>query len=289
MITVHGEMSDYAIMKQVQQLKLSNPQMAVVTLDDKTDFSALAADESLYLVSHGNAGNGNLRDIKRPALLGWLTDPNRGVPQHFGGIVILSCYSGLQAKPPDPSLAIYLATGLAGRAAAGTPVAGANGFSFGTPEFKKSGYSSVLSMDLAAFYFAAADGEMIKAWLTHKPTHTGGVLKDKFNINVDTSKTIEEHLVTVQQIPPKTPEEIAKALVTAFAKDAKAIEAKLDDIIENKIPGNSVAERADYLVNNDQEADVITWNTTIDTQYELFHDLYLWASAANAFTVAKVA
>jgi hypothetical protein len=289
MITVNGENSDYAIMKQVQQLKLAYPHMAVVTLDDKTDFSALAADERLYLVSHGNVGNGNLRDIKRAPLLSWLTDQHRGVPKNFGGIVILSCYSGLQVKSPEPSLAAYLATGLAGRAAAATPVAGANGFSFGTPEFKRSGYSSVVSMDLAAFYFAHDDGEMTKAWLKHRPTHTGGVLKDKLKINVDTSKTIEEHLVTVQQAPPKTPEEITKEFVAAFAKEAKAIEAKLEDIIENKIPGSTVAERADYLVNNDKEADVITWNATIDTQYELFHGLYLWASPADAFTVAKVA
>jgi hypothetical protein len=76
------------------------------------------------------------------------------VPQKFGGIVILACYSGLEAG--TASLAAYLAAGLKGRAAADTPAAGANGFSFGTPEFRKSERSSVLSMDLATFTMPAS-------------------------------------------------------------------------------------------------------------------------------------
>jgi hypothetical protein len=288
-ITVNGHESDYAIMKQVQQLELLHHQMPIVTLDDTTDFSALAAGETLYMVSHGNISNGNFADIKRPELLSWLTDQSRGVPPNFGGIVILSCYSGLEVKAGQGSLAAYLAGGLKGRAATGTPVAGANGYSFGTPEFRRSGRSSVLSMDLAAFYYASSDVEMIKAWLNHKPTHTDGVLKDMLTVKVDTGKTIEEQLATVQKAPTKTPEAIAHAYVTAFANEAKAIESRLENII-NSIPGDSVAARADYLVDqaNAQKPDVVSWNQAIDKQDTLFHDLYLWAPVVNAFTKVNV-
>jgi hypothetical protein len=288
MITVSGSESDYAIMKQVQQLRIAYPQMAVGTLDAGTDFSALAAQEKLYLVGHGNPGNGNIRDIKRPDLVKSLTDQGHGVPPSFGGIIILSCYSGLMAKPPQASLAAHLATELTRRTAAGTTVAGANGFAFGTPEFRKSGVSSVLLMELAAFYYAAANDMMIEAWLKHRPTHAGGVLKDTHGIDVDTGTTIGENLVSAQPRLKKTPEEIAEDHVIAFAKEAKLIEEKLTDIIKTKIPGNSVADRSEHLVKHDTDPAVIAWNTAIDRQYALFGGLYLWASAADAFTVATV-
>jgi hypothetical protein len=284
MITVNGDADDYAIMKQVQQLKLAYPNMAVTTLDGGTNFSALAADETLYLISHGDIGDGDLRGITRADLLKWLTG---SVPRNFGGIVILSCYSGLEADPPTPSLAAYLATGLKGHAATGTHVAGSNGFSFGTPEFGKSGRSSVLPIDLAAFYFAKDNDMMVKAWLAHKPTHPGGVLND-LGLNVNTGETIGDQLTAGQAKLGKTPEEIAEKYVIAFAKESKDIEGRLETLIETKIPGNSVATRADYLVNNGANADVIDWNQAIARQYELFSGLYLFASMAGAFTVTDV-
>ena len=292
MIVVNGLESDYAIMKQVQQLRLQNRQMTVVKLDDKTDFSKLAASEKLYLVSHGDISTGCFKEIDKKLLLDWLTDRRLGVPEKFGGIVILSCYSGMRMDDDQKeySLAEYLATGLVGRAAAGTLVEGANGYSFGTPEFAKSGYSSVLSMDLAAFYYASIDepNHMVEAWLKHKPAHAGGVLNADLGITVDTGKTIEEHLTTVQGSQGKAPDKIALEYVTPFAKEAKGIEALLDLIIVNKIQGSSVLERARYLMNNPKDADVVNWNNAIDRQYKLFGDLYLWAPPAKAFTAAKV-
>jgi hypothetical protein len=53
----------------------------------------------------------------------------------------------------------------------------------------------------------------------HKSTHADGVLKDKLGIDVNTGKTIGEHVGAVQN---KTSEEIALEYVTAFAKEAKA-------------------------------------------------------------------
>jgi hypothetical protein len=281
MITVSGRdgedpKSDYAIMKQVQQLKLAQPQMAIVPLDAGADFSGLRADEKLYLVAHGNSGNGNIADVKRAALLGWLRDDTRGVPRDFGGIVILSCYSGMEVKEKEPSLAAYLAGALAGRVATGTTVTGANGFSFGTPEFRKSGLSSVLRMELVDFYFAANTEKMRDVWLDRKPTHTGGVLKD-----VDIGKTIREHLEASKA------EDIAEAYIADFAKDSQEIEKELIDLIA-KIPGNTVAERTDHLVSQGADPSVHAWNAAIDRQYSLFGALYLWALPADAFTVVTV-
>jgi hypothetical protein len=283
MITVSGKgsESDYAIMKQVQQLKIARPQMAIVPLHAGTDFSGLGADEKLYLVAHGNSGNGNIVDVKRAALAHWLTDPARGVPANFGGIVILSCYSGMVTKGNEPSLAAYLADALAGRAATGTTVTGANGYSFGTPEFRKSGLSSVLLMELVDFNFAVNVDNMRDVWLQRRPTHTGGVLK-----NVDLGKTIQEHLDAIQA-KNNTTEEIANAYIADFAKDSKAIEEELALIIK-KIPGNTVAERADHLVNQGTDPSVQAWNVAIDRQYALFGNLYLWASPADAFKVVTV-
>jgi hypothetical protein len=288
MITVHGDKADYAIMKQVQQLKIANPNMQIVALDGSTDFSALNADETLYLVSHGDIETGDLRDIDRHTLLDWLKTPGRQVRRDFGGIVILSCYSGLEVDeqdpkgPPDPSkysLAKFLAIGLTGQVDAGRSIAGANGYSFGTPEFQASGRSSVLPIELAAFYSPDYVDAMIAGWLKRRPTHSGGVLRDELNINVNTAQTIKDHL------DEKTSEVIAKKYVTAFAKDAKEIEAQLQAIITNKIQGATVADRAAYLVNNGARPEVIEWNQAIERQYRLFHTLYLWASPGEAFTV----
>jgi hypothetical protein len=285
-ITVNGKESDYAIMKQVQQLRLMDPDMAVVTLDASTDFSKLAANETLYLVSHGDEGSGSLRGIDRAVLLGWLKQQARGVPLKFGGIVLQSCYSGLQPTS-EPSLAKYLAEGLAGQAAPGTTVEGANGYTYGTPEFRKTRRSSVLPRKLWAFNSpGGAPTQMIRDWLNHKPTHAAGVLKDKLNITVDEGKTISDNLATLR-LPQKTPEEVATEYLADFTKQAKAIEAELVSII-GKIPGNSVAQRAEHLVSHAADQDVSKWNTAIEKQYALYGDFYLWAPAADAFTTATI-
>lgn len=290
MIAVNGLESDYAIMKQVQQLRLQNRLMTVVKLDETTDFSKLTPGEKLYLVSHGDINTGCFKEIDKKVLLGWLADKQHGVSPRCGGIVILSCYSGMRMDDAraEYSLAEDVATGLVGQLAADTLVEGANGYSFGTPEFGKSGYSSVLSMDLAAFYYASNDDAMIEAWLKHKPAHAGGVLNVDLGITVDTGKTIEEQLTTVRESQGKEPEEIARGYITAFAREAKGIEALLDLIIESRIQGDSVLARARYLMNNVEVPDVINWNNAIDRQYELFGNLYLWAPSGKAFTAAKV-
>ncbi|HEY1623746.1 MAG TPA: hypothetical protein VGG16_08095, partial [Streptosporangiaceae bacterium] len=207
----------------------------------------------------------------------------------FGGIVLLSCYSGQQKIQNEPSLAGLLARELSGHAAPGTAVSGANGYSFGSPEFRRSGRSSVLPEELATFYNAADNQRMATAWLARKPTHTEGVLEEKLDIVVDTGKTILENLETLEQ-PEKSPRETALEYVASFAVDAKEIENQLRRVLVN-IRKQSVAAMTEYLVDpvNGELVDVINWNNAIDRQYKLFKDLYLWAPDGTAFTTAQVA
>jgi hypothetical protein len=276
-------------LKQLQQLKIAYPHMAIEGLGDSTNFSKLAKDETLYLVGHGDATDGNFRGVTRAELLTWLTRQQGGVPSNFGGIVIQSCYSGLQRKPPEPSLVEFVATGLAGKTASGTPVAGANGYSFGTPEFGKTRRSSVLPMDLDAFYSVQDITKMTDVWLQHKPTHDGGILKKELGIDVDTGKTIEAQLTAIQKSPDKTPKEIARQFVTTFAETARQIEKKLREITID-VPGYSASTIVGYMVdpNNSSKPEVDEWNKAVNLQYGLFGDHYLWAPTAGAFTVKNV-
>jgi hypothetical protein len=280
MIRVHGAKDDYAIMKQVQQIKLAYPHMTIGMLDQNVDFSQLDAAEKLFLVSHGNAASGDLSNIDRYELLGWLKADGRGVPRDFGGIVICSCYSGLGG---DHSLARHIAQGLAGKAAAGTTVAGANGYSFGTPEFGSSGLSSVLRQELKSFY-TFTEETMASEWPKVKPTHAGGVLATKWNIQVNIDKTIQENLDTNEALR-STPDAV-KDQLTIFAQEGKGLESQLKDAIK-QVAGDAVVERADNIVAGNTPA-VNSWNAAIARQYQLFDEYYLWAPAQAAFTVVPV-
>jgi hypothetical protein len=281
MIAVKGAVNDYAIIKQVQQLKLAFPWMRIVELGEMADFSGLGGDERLYLVAHGEATTGELRAVARGTLLSWLTS----VPRQFGGIVILSCYSGLAIQ--QLSLAGHVARELVGRVATGTPVAGANGYSYGTPEFGRSGYSSVLPMSLGDFNNLGIPFSIAKmnAWLDHTPTHPEGVLKHDLPV-VATDKTIRNQLATAQ----KASLENVRGYITDFVGKAKVIEERLEDIIKNKITdGGTAAERVRYLVANEANEHVAAWNEAIVQQDELFRNFYLWATPGDAFTVFTVA
>lgn len=284
MIVVTGNPSDYAIMKQVQQLKRMDPNLAVAPLNDQTDFSKLRLDEAVYLVGHGAAGL--LFSINKDDLANWLTDAKRGLPKNFGGeIVLLSCYSG-ETSFSGLSLAAHLAGKLAGHAVKGTKVWGANGYSYGTREFQLTKRSSVLEDSLSSFYTAGSAVSMAGAWLKHNPTHTGGVLQS-MGIKVEVTRSIREHLATVAASLQKTPEVIADEYVASFTKDAKAIEQTLKDIINDPaVKGTTVAEKAEFLVTNPTDKNVLAWNQAIDRQYDLFSGFYLWA--LQPFTLATV-
>ncbi len=277
--------SDYAIMKQIQQIRLilGNNAMPVVPLDPQPDLSTLAIDQKIYVVSHGTTSDFILEYVKKDALLGYFTHATHGLPQNFrGDIIILSCYGGDNSY--KTSIAGYLANGLKGRAAANTVVTGAIGYSFGTPEFGHTGRSSVLRD--SDFYSVGDINGMATKWLTLTPTHTGGVLKDSFNLNVDTGETICDQLATVQN--KGAPEAIARGIMTDFADK---VTNQIEEILRARlrsIPVNTLAGRADYLVNQNGEQIVIDWNAAIAQQYKLYGDLYLWVPRATAFTIERV-
>jgi hypothetical protein len=277
---------DYAIMKQVQQIKLLHPAMAIVLLNTQPNLSAISLDEKIYVVSHGTTDDFFGGFCKKVRLDRYLKEPNNGVPQNFRGeIIILSCYGG--NKPYNgESIAEYIAEGLARRAAPGTVVTGAIGYSFGTPEFRKSGRSSVLCN--STFYSLGNVNGIVDAWLQLKPTHTAGILHDKLKINVETEKTIRALITAKIQGSHETPEQAATTLLSEFIIEAKGIEETLSTIIR-KIPGDTVAARADYLVNDTGQELVRNWNLAIGRQYELYGHYYLWVTPPNGFTIARVA
>jgi hypothetical protein len=287
-ITVKGQRDDYAILKQVQQLKLRHPGMAIAPLDAKTDFSHLALDEPLYLVSHGAVGSLINPAVSKEDLAQGLTDQKLGVPMGYvGGIILLSCYSG--EKPySGESLAEFLARSLKGRAARGMAVTGATGYSFGTPELRDSGRSSVVVH--AVFNTISDNARMTEEWLKLRPTHAGGVLASRLGA-AGTGKTIGDQLTAAKEKLGKAPEDIAREYVREFAEQANAIELTLKRISLGKnIPGATAADRAAYLVNdkNDKDEEVIAWNKAIAAQYSLYFDFYLWKSPADAFTIEHV-
>jgi hypothetical protein len=284
MISVRGAKDDYAIMRQVQQIKLAYPGMAIGTLDANADFSRLGPGETLFLVGHGDRLSGDLNDIDRGDLLAWLEDGGRGVPLKFGGIVICACHTGLDiiGGLHSKSLAHDIAQALKGKAAEGTAVAGANGYSFGTPEFAKSGRSSVLRKELRDFYTFAED-RMAGAWPKANPTHTGGVLETRWKIQVSTNRTIQQNLDTSQ--PRIAPDDV-KAQLADFAKEGRQLEDQLKAAIA-QVGGDSVATRAETLITGGTAA-VDSWNQAIARQYALYEEYYLWASGQEAFTVVPV-
>ena len=285
MITVNGYRTDYAILKQVQQLMLAYPDMAVVQLGAEADFSGLSPNEPLYLVSHGGTGSLTNPIVSREDLAKWLTDEKLGVPPGCkGGIILLSCFSG-EKSSSGTSLAQFLAGSLKGRAVKDMPVEGATGYSFGTPELRHSGRSSVVVHK--TFNDATNVDEMVQEWLKLKPTHDLGVLHELLGA-VDRSKTIGEQLTAGQQGLGQDPTVIAQGYLTNFKATAAEIQNKLGELLTSMITGETVANRAGYLVKNGTAEAVVAWNDAIVRQYDLFYDLYLWKSPADAFTVERV-
>lgn len=133
MIAVNGSPDDYAIMKQVQQLKAHSGNVGeVVPLNRDTDFHEIGRNEKLYIVSHGDRrGYLILHTIHPDSLVSWLIDKARGLPKEFGGIVLLSCYGGLAGEGVS-SLAESIANGIKDKVTPGTSVEGATGYSFGS-------------------------------------------------------------------------------------------------------------------------------------------------------------
>jgi hypothetical protein len=293
-ITVNGgdgKKTDYAIMKQVQQAKLSRPQDAIVLLGSATDFSRIRPTDPLYILSHGQPDTGDLREgVTTAKLVEWLTHPATGLPSTYKGeITICSCYAGQKYDSQGKtSLAERVARDLNGRVAKGTVVLGANGYSFGTPEFSRTGTSSVLSEDLSSFYFLKDADSMRDEWLKHMPTHKQGVLATLGTIRV--TQTIRDNIKTALEAKSslgKTVEGIATELVAPFAAEAPKIQRTMEETIK-RIPGDTIADRIDFMIQKTNDPEVMKWNDAIARQYALFQDYYIWSPVSKRFTTATV-
>jgi len=268
LIAVNGDaQNDYALMKQVQQLRapLKQTHRRVIALNALSDFSGMKTNEDLFIVSHGWSDSGKLKGVETDKLIGWLNDANKGVPANFGRIVLLSCYGGMDKG--QGALAENISAGLKHR---GHRVEGALGFSFGTTAFSKSTerHSSVLPENLRVFYELKADqlDEMANTWGAMNPSHQHGILGDAIN----RGQTIRQNMRA--KFGGQADGRIA-ALIKDFQEEAKRIEERLKRLL----PGDSIEASADALQSNP------SWTDAIRRQYKLFDDYYLWTSPETAF------
>jgi hypothetical protein len=264
----------------------------MVALGPGLDLSVLRATEPLYIASHGDPFTGQLRGVPTATLLGYLTAPNTGLPKAYKArITILSCYGGQRKGNNPKSLVEDVADGLTGRLSPGAAVQGANGYSFGTPEFASTGTSSVLSSDLGSFY--TLDIKDLDArqqlWRRQKPTHKGGVLKDQLGADVRTTETIGDNItraLATGKSPNSTLEDLAWKYISDFTLAARRIERGLERLVRD-FPGKTVPERIGHMLDT-QTQGVTEWNQLIAEQYRLFADHYLWSLPPNDFTEVAV-
>jgi hypothetical protein len=272
--------TDYAIMKQIQQLRKVHSK-PVVMLDAGVDFSGMAAGEQLFVVSHGNAADGDLRDLPTQTLIARLNHAQKGVPANIGGITLLSCYSGRPVQPQ--SLAERVAAGLLHQHIA---VQGAVGFSFGSPEFSQTGHSSVMDEDLRAIYSAESIGDMADAWMDRNPTHNAGILTELPGLHlhgVPTNRTTYRILRDAGLSDGEAKDRI-KGLMRTLKGEIKRIEAGLRGLL-GQVPGATVAAKATAFEEPWKHRKTIDkWDRLIQQQYDLFHKYYLWTpDNAGAF------
>ncbi len=269
--------TDYAIMKVIQQLRKKD-HGGLVPLTGATDFSGMGEGEKLYIASHGSADTGDLAGLNTDTLIGWLNQGDRGVPDHFGGIVILSCYGGEAIQ--DESLAERVANGLN---VGGKPVEGARGFGFGTPLLADSGKSSVLSQAHRVFYMADDIAAMKLAWAAMNPNHAGGILASRLDY-VNEYTSIQNNILNIPGVNnPDQANGWIDSYIKKFKQQAKMIEASLRALLAD-IPGADVAEKIERFENpSTSHKKVKSWNKLIHKQYELFNDYYLWTPEDDAY------
>jgi hypothetical protein len=141
---------DYATMKVLHQL-VQHPGAVgssknLHALNSEVDFSSMEEGETLYIVGHGWSDSGEIKGVDSDKLLQWLNHKQKGIPAHVAGIVILTCYGGLEFE--NGALIERISAGLKHR----IPVHGALGYSYGTPVTRETGFNSVLPLDRAVFY-----------------------------------------------------------------------------------------------------------------------------------------
>lgn len=268
--------NDYAIMKVVHQLSAYPNAGAIQMLNAGIDFSGMAAGEKVYIVSHGRADDGELQNITPATLIGWLNGAH-GVPAHFGGIVILACYSG-EAVAQNDSLAEQVAEGLN---VVGKSVQGAVGFGFGSTRTAETGKSSVLSSALRTFYAANDLNALKQEWGARTPNHHEGVL-----INDNHVQYVNQHETIRNQLVASHGAGGADGYIDTYMKHFRdrvaAIQTGLQNVL-TRIPGDTVQNKLNNMLSIRYAGVMTNWNFYLKEQYELFYDYYLWTPEDDAY------
>jgi hypothetical protein len=154
--------AEYAIMKVLHQL-VQSPDITTGGGDDQVsvlgaaDLSTMGQGEILFIVGHGSRETGDLGGISTPELLKILNNNKTGVPDHIGGIRILTCFGGQMLQ--NSNLVDRIARGLKHK---NIPVHGARGFTYGSPVTRDTGFNSVLSNDFIEFYEGNNEAKMLE-------------------------------------------------------------------------------------------------------------------------------
>jgi hypothetical protein len=275
MITVANPNSgDYATLKVLHQLTQFEPGV-IYPLTMGTDFSGMQANETLYVVGHGSRDDGEIKGLATSGLIRILTDKNKGVPNNIGGIVVLTCYSGIEYD--DTTLVNRIADGLKKAKKKNIPVRGARGFAYGSPVTRNTGFNSVLPRDRTAIYSGTAN-EIVQELsdyvpaedTTWKTPQTGQYLKLVANTKLSVKPGV------------KALEKWATEFVAERDRIENAMKGKVSDLpnqINNLMQGD-VTSAVNALTLDAEFQDLV------DEQYSLFNSANLFIDPNVAYTVA---
>lgn len=275
MITVANPNSgDYATLKVLHQLRQFEPGV-IHPLTMGADFSGMKAGETLYIVGHGSRDNGEIKGMATSGLIRILTDKNKGVPNNIGGIVVLTCYSGIEYD--DTTLVNKIADGLKKAKKKNIPVRGARGFAYGSPVTRNTGFNSVLPRNHTAIYSGTAE-EIVQELSDYVPAE---------NTTWQTPQTKKYlKLVAGTKLSVKPGVKALEQWATEFVAERDRIENAMKDKVSD------LPNQINNLVQSDVTSAVNTlaldneFEGLVDEQYNLFNNVGLFIDPNEAYTVA---
>lgn len=275
MITVANPNSgDYATLKVLHQLTQFD-QGGIRSLTMGTDFSGMQANEILYIVGHGSRDDGEIKGMATSGLIKILTDKNKGVPNNIGGIVVLTCYSGIEYD--NTTLVNRIADGLKKAKKKNIPVRGAKGFAYGSPVTRNTGFNSVLPRNRTAIYSGTAE-EIVQELSNYVPSEdtkwktpqTGLYLK----LVAGTKLSVKPGLKALKQW--------AAEFVAERDRIENAMKDKVSDLPNqiNNLVQSDVTSAVNALAQDNE------FEGLVDEQYNLFNNVGLFIDPDEAYTVA---
>ncbi|MDH3601650.1 MAG: hypothetical protein OEU26_18735 [Candidatus Tectomicrobia bacterium] len=229
-------------------------------LDRNLDFSKMSADESLYIVGHGVQETGEIRGIGHAALLSWLNDANRGIPDHIKEIVILTCYGGMQYQ--GQSLAEKIANGLNHMR---IPVYGAKGFTFGSTTTMTDGRNRVLpSPSVDPVYAEFYNGNNVDKMLNFLKTK---VANKRLILTLENGS--RKVVLLGNKWEDKLTDEEIQSWARRFIAERDRIEARMAQIVANT-NGQYMSIKVKQMVEDDEFTRLIQEQQTLFDEGELF-------------------